>query len=674
MRELNRILVANRGEIACRIFRTVKAMGLESVAVYSDADVDALHVRIADQAFRLGPPPASESYLDVDRILAAAQETGADAIHPGYGFLSENAGLADACAAAGIVFIGPSSDVIRSMGSKSAAKALMQDAGVPLVPGYHGDDQSDDTLRSAADGIGYPLLVKASGGGGGRGMRIVREPAELSQAIASAQREATAAFGNDHLLLERYLEHARHVEVQVFGDEHGNLVHLFERDCSVQRRYQKVIEEAPAAWLPAVLRDQLHAAALDAARAVDYVNAGTVEFIVADGEAFFMEMNTRLQVEHPVTEAITGLDLVEWQIRIARGEPLPLAQDAITCNGHAFEARLNAEDPRRGFRPASGRLVRFDAPKDQDSMRLDTGFAEGSNIPAFYDSMLAKIIVHGPDRIQALRKLCDGVAGIQVAGIATNRQFLATIARHPVFSNDEHDTDFVTRQVEGVAPASSLAAAIAALAVVEDRKPDSARGGRGASGPPWGPASGWRSLLPSAPLAEVLLDDGSGVRHVSIETGSPMGHDLDEHAHCCRCFIGEACLEIAFSFSPDGDEFVADRGEGTLLGLAVGGEHMTILTGEEEVVFDVIDPYGAANSASSGGGRLLAPMPGTVAAVDVAQGDAVTTGTALVVVEAMKMEHAIVAPHDGIITHVRCALGDLVAEGAELVVLEAGPQ
>lgn len=649
-------------------------MGLESVAVYSDADARALHVEMADQAFRIGSPPAVESYLSIDRILSAARETGADAIHPGYGFLSENADFADVCAAAGLAFIGPSSAAIRTMGSKSAAKALMQGAGVPLVPGYHGDDQGDDTLRSAADDIGYPLLVKASAGGGGRGMRIVREAAELSEALASARRESLAAFGDDHLLLERYLEHARHVEVQVFGDEHGNLVHMFERDCSIQRRYQKVIEEAPAAWLPGALREQLHAAALNAARSVDYVNAGTVEFIVAGGDAYFMEMNTRLQVEHPVTEAITGLDLVEWQIRIARGEPLPLVQGAIVCTGHAFEARLNAEDPRRGFRPASGRLACFEVPHDQGGMRLDSGFAENRDVPPIYDSMLAKIIVHEPDRPQALKKLCDGLGGVNVAGIATNRQFLATIASHPVFSSDEHDTDFVTTQVEGVAPASNLAVAVAALAVVEDRKPETAHNGRGTSGPPWGAANGWRSLLPSAPLAEVTLHDGSAERLVRIEAGSPVDHDLDGHAYYCRAFIGEDCLEFAFSFSPDGDGFVFDQGEGTLPGLAVVGENMTLLTRDEEVVFQIIDPYGASDSVASGGGRLLAPMPGAVAAIHVAQGDAVTAGAALVVVEAMKMEHAIVAPHDGTVAHVRCAVGDLVAEGAELVVLEAASQ
>ncbi len=673
MREIKRILVANRGEIACRIFRTVKTMGLESVAVYSDADAGALHVGMADQAFRLGPSPAVESYLAVDRVLSAARETGADAIHPGYGFLSENADFADACAAAGIAFIGPSSGAIRAMGSKSAAKALMQDAGVPLVPGYHGDDQDDDTLRSAADDIGYPLLVKASAGGGGRGMRIVREAAGLSEALASARREAMAAFGDDHLLLERYLEHARHVEVQVFGDDHGNLVHIFERDCSVQRRYQKVIEEAPAAWLPATLREQLYAAALDAARSVDYVNAGTVEFIVAGGDAFFMEMNTRLQVEHPVTEAVTGLDLVEWQIRIARGEPLPLAQDAIVCNGHAFEARLNAEDPRRGFRPASGRLLYCDLSYRQDEVRLDSGVAESSDVPPFYDSMLAKIIVHETDRPQALQKLRGGLAGIQLAGVATNRQFLTTIAAHPVFGNDEHDTDFLSTQVEGIAPASSLAVALAGLAVLEDRRPEG-RSGNAFDGLPWGASNGWRSLLPQAPLAEVWLHDGIAERHVRFANGSSFDHDFVSPPHFCRALVGEDCLELAFLFADDRDDFLVDQGQGTLVGLAVGGEHMTILTGDEEVVFHIIDPYGAPDSAVAGGGRLLAPMPGAVAAVHVAEGDSVTAGMALVVVEAMKMEHAIVAPHDGIVGHVRCAVGDLVAEGAELVVLEAASQ
>jgi len=682
VREIRRILVANRGEIACRIFRTVRAMGLESVAVFSDADRDARHVVEADDAFHIGPAPAARSYMDIAAVLDAARRSEADAIHPGYGFLSENADFAEACTQAGLSFIGPPPAAIRAMGSKSASKTLMGGAGVPLVPGYHGEEQDDATLIEAANGIGFPVLIKASAGGGGRGMRIVRDAAELPAALASARREAKASFGDDRLLLERYLEHARHIEVQVFGDSHGNLVHLFERDCSVQRRYQKVIEEAPAPHLSDALRSHLQETALRAARAVDYVNAGTVEFIVSGEDAYFMEMNTRLQVEHPVTEAVTGLDLVEWQIRIARGEALPLTQDAIACSGHAIEARLYAEDPRRDFLPQTGSLRHVLYADDDSDLRVD--HCGWNDVTPHYDALLAKIVAHGDNRAAALQRLQQALDETVTVGIATNRRYLERVSHHPVFVSGKHDTAFIPDHMHDLLPPVAAAPPIACFAAglrsfldtigldgnVEETGP----------GSPWALSDGWQANL--APRIVVCLEDETGRHEVTIRPCPGTMQDGLRHAWFDVAVDGEEPQRLRLDVINDPEEIVVQTETGTVraYGLLDGstlwlqferqyGEDVP----EEDIAFTIIDPRATPITTASGGGRLVAPMPGTVTAVDVAEGAMVKAGQTLVVVEAMKMEHAIKAPHDGTVSRVDCAVGDLVAEGDELVVLETAP-
>lgn len=488
------ILIANRGEIAVRIMRTARRMGLRTIAVFSDADAAALHVRTADEAYRIGPAPARDSYLKAEAILAVARDAGADAVHPGYGFLSENAGFAEACLAAGLTWVGPPPAAIRAMGSKSEAKALIQAAGVPVVPGYHGEDQSPGRLAREAETIGYPVLIKASAGGGGRGMRIVESPSALSDAVVSAQREAKSSFGDDRVLIERYLARPRHIEMQVFADTRGNTIHLLERDCSIQRRHQKVIEEAPAPGLSPAQRAEMGRAAVEAARAVGYVGAGTVEFI-AEGDAFFfMEMNTRLQVEHPVTEAITGLDLVEWQIRVARGEPLPIGQDDVRAHGHAIEARLYAEDPARGFLPQAGRIEHLMLPED---VRVDAGVESGDRIPVEYDPMIAKIVAHGADRTEAILRLSQALAATELVGPVTNRTFLAAIVGHPAFAAAVLDTGFIARHeaelLPRAAPADDTMLALAALALLRQAEQD-ARASVDPADPhsPWTALSGWR--------------------------------------------------------------------------------------------------------------------------------------------------------------------------------------
>ena len=692
MSEIKRILVANRGEIAVRIMRTVRAMGLESVGVFTDADGRAFHLDVATHKVEIGTGPAVSSYLSIERILAAARKSGADAIHPGYGFLSENADFAQACAAEGIVFIGPSPDAIRAMGSKSEAKALMEKAGVPLVPGYHASEQSDAALAQAAQAIGFPIMVKASAGGGGRGMRIVHGPDELADALASARREARGAFGNDHLLLERYLDRARHIEVQVFGDRHGNLVHLFERDCSVQRRHQKIIEEAPAPGLDGDLRKRLLETAVTAARAVGYTNAGTVEFMVAGDAFFFIEMNTRLQVEHPVTEAITGIDLVEWQIRVARGETLPLEQKEIRCAGHAIEARLNAEDPRRDARPTSGRLGHYNLPYGAGTCRIDTGYAENRVVPPFYDSLLAKLIGHGESRDEALDALIRALRSSQIEGLATNRQLLLAILEHPVFAAAAHDTTFIATHAPSVPPTSDRTRAVAAVARLLDLKclpgvPPGHRtwrlwgrgDGPGISASPWALGDGWRSGQP--PSASVCLADGLETCRVEVELlklDDRIGitaHDdhppVELDAVGFRIRVDGRQRELRIAFSDDRPNFDAEDDDGSFLGLAFAGDRLTVVTRNEDAVFEIVDLRAAPVGATAGGGQLVAPMPGTVAAVSVSAGQQVTAGQTLVVVEAMKMEHAVKAPHDGTVSRLDCAVGDLVREGQELVVLEA---
>ena len=490
--KIGRLLIANRGEIACRVIRSCRRLGIRAIAVFSDADRDALHVRLADEAHAIGAASARESYLNAGAVIAAAKAARADAIHPGYGFLSENAAFAEACAAAGITFVGPPPAAIRSMGLKHEAKALVSAAGVPVVPGYMGEDQSPARLAAEAARVGFPLLVKAVAGGGGKGMRVVREPAALDEAIRGARGEAESAFGDGRLMLERFLERPRHVEVQVFGDAHGHCVHLFERECSVQRRYQKIIEESPSPFIDAPTRAAMTDAAVRAAQAVGYVNAGTIEFIVgADGAFYFMEMNTRLQVEHPVTEKVTGLDLVEWQLRVASGEPLPLAQSAIHARGHAIEARIYSEDPRRGFLPSVGRVRRFAHPAEDDAWRVDAGIADGDVISVHYDPMIAKVIASGADREAALATLRNRLDRTAVFGVANNLPLLRAIAAHPAFAAGDVDTGFVDRELAGLtedAPPAAEAVLLAASLALAERAPQP-----DAVPSPWALADGWRA-------------------------------------------------------------------------------------------------------------------------------------------------------------------------------------
>ena len=628
---MKRLLIANRGEIARRIIRTAHRMGIETVAVYSDADRHAPHVREATTARHLGPAPARDSYLDQVKVLAATKDAGADAVHPGYGFLSENAGFAEAVIAAGLTWVGPPPSAIRAMGLKDAAKSLMAKAGVPTTPGYLGEDQSADRLKAEADRIGYPVLIKAVAGGGGKGMRKVERGEDFEGALASAQREAKASFGDDRVLLETYVTRPRHIEVQVFADAWGNAVHLFERDCSLQRRHQKVIEEAPAPGMDEATRAAVTGAAVKAARAVGYQGAGTVEFI-ADGSGpldasriWFMEMNTRLQVEHPVTEMITGLDLVEWQIRIARGEPLPLSQGAIQVTGHAMEARLYAENPAKKFLPSTGLLQHFRLP--QGDVRVDTGVEQSSEVTPFYDPMIAKIIVHADTREAAAAKLADACAEVEVWPVKTNAGFLARCAAHPDFVAGHVDTSFIEARLDalvGGGVPSEAAAALAAFALVE-------RDDRDLEPTPWaalGGATGFRL-------------NGESCTEVRLETGGTV--------------VAAPLIEADLD---DGDVLLVD---------------------DDVLVFDAGDVHafrwpeaqvGVAGVAASDG-LLISPMPGRIVSVAAEEGQRVKKGQAIVTLEAMKMEHALTAPFDGKLAALNVKAGDQVAEGVTLARIEA---
>jgi 3-methylcrotonyl-CoA carboxylase alpha subunit len=657
MAMFRKVLIANRGEIACRIIRTARRLGIATVAVYSDADAGALHVEMADQAHRIGPPAPRDSYLRSEAILAAARVSGAEAIHPGYGFLSENAEFAEACAAAGLVFIGPPPAAIRAMGGKSEAKALMQQAGVPLVPGYHGADQADATLRDAAIAIGFPVLIKASAGGGGKGMRIVEHARDLDAAIAGARREAASSFGADRLLIERYLLRPRHIEIQVFADSHGNVVHLFERDCSLQRRHQKIIEEAPAPGMTPEMRAAMGEAAIAAARAVGYVGAGTVEFIAEDGEFHFMEMNTRLQVEHPVTEAISGQDLVEWQLRVAAGGRLPLTQAQLAISGHAFECRLYAEDPAREFLPSVGLLRHLRLP---DSARVDAGVREGDRITPDYDPMIAKIITHGPDRATALARMRVALGETEAAGVSTNLALLAAIAGNPEFAAAELDTGFIARHAAALMPPITLpdaAIAAAAIAVLRTR----AAAATVADDPysPWGASDSWRMNLPGAQT--VMLRHGEAPLAVTVRQSPTAGWTLD---------WGAAPHQVAMSIREDGRW--ALRLDGAIHALTVlpdAGSVLVIAAGHNHV-FDIVDPLRPPLAAAAGGGRVMAPIPGRVTSLAVQPGDQVARGQVLVVLEAMKMEISLSASLDGTVAAVRCAVGEMVEEGVELVEIQ----
>ena len=606
------LLIANRGEIACRIIRTARAMGIRTVAVYSDADAQALHVRSADEAVHIGPAPVRESYLLGDRIIAAALQTGAQAIHPGYGFLSENAEFAQAVIDAGLIWVGPNPSSITAMGLKDAAKQLMQDAGVPTTPGYLGADQSPAHLAAQADAIGYPILIKAVAGGGGKGMRKVDSPADFADALASCQREAASSFGNDHVLLEKWVTNPRHIEVQVFGDTHGNVVHLFERDCSLQRRHQKVIEEAPAPGMDAATREAICSAAVRAAKAVDYVGAGTIEFIADGSEGlradriWFMEMNTRLQVEHPVTEEITGVDLVEWQLRVASGEPLPKRQEELSINGHAMEARLYAEDPIKGFLPSIGRLDTFEI---GEGCRIDTGVEQGAEISPFYDPMIAKVIAHGSSRNDAREALATALDDTAIWPLKTNAGFLVKALDHPDFIAARLDTGLIAREGDALMPphhpdAYALADAAAALT----------QGGM---------LAGFRLNAPVRAEAPFLLD-------------------------------GEM---VTIGFDPRG-------GEGDPV-------HEDVLIAQAGQVWRLA-PWRASGGAggSASDGAILSPMPGRIISVSVAAGDAVAKGQKLLTLEAMKMEHSLIAPFDGTVAELNASEGGQVSEGVLLAKIE----
>src|SRR5262245_6442840 len=658
-----KLLIANRGEIACRVMRTARRLGIRTVAVYSDTDAGALPVAMADDAVRIGPAPAKDSYLNIDAVIDAVHRTGADAIHPGYGFLSENADFAVAVAEAGAVFVGPPPAAIRAMGSKSEAKAIMGRAGVPLVPGYHGDDQKDATLRKEADKIGYPVLIKAVAGGGGKGMRRVDRAEDFAEALAGARREAKAAFADDRVLIEKYVLQPRHVEVQVFADTQGNAVHLFERDCSIQRRHQKVVEEAPAPGLSAELRKELGEAAVKAAKAIGYVGAGTIEFLLDPAGAFyFMEMNTRLQVEHPVTELITDLDLVEWQLRVAFGEPLPRAQDKILFCGHAIETRLYAEDPARGFLPATGRLSHLRWPELGPHVRVDTGIRAGDEISVHYDPMIAKLAVWGEDRLAAVRKLRTALSTCQIAGLRHNVDFLRTIAFHPAFEAADLDTAFIVPPRADPLPDDPLpplldAWAIAGAELVLHQE-ETARDAALKSGDPWSPwshAKGWR--LNGEGHGEIRLRCDGTVHRIGV-TYRPDGYLFDLPAG--RRFVRARSLA-------NGDVRVDIEGRDATGTVARVGTQLTVFTADGTAQFELVDALAASAQVDAAPGHLAAPMPGKVILVAVKPGDAVQRGATLMVLEAMKMEHSIAAPMDGKIERVFFKTGDLVEEGAELL-------
>jgi 3-methylcrotonyl-CoA carboxylase alpha subunit len=658
-----KILIANRGEIAVRVARTARHMGIQTVAVYSDADRDAMHVAMCDEAYYIGGAAPKDSYLRGDKILDIAKQIGAQAIHPGYGFLSENEDFARKCAAAGVVFIGPPPDAIEAMGLKSESKRLMEKAGVPLVPGYHGVDQDEGLLAREAERIGFPVLIKASAGGGGKGMKVANNAAEFAQALASAKREAKNSFGDDNVLIERYLLRSRHIEIQVFGDTLGNCVYLFERDCSLQRRHQKVIEEAPAPNMTAERRKQMGEAAVAAAKAVNYVGAGTVEFIAEhdfaeSGRFYFMEMNTRLQVEHPVTEMITGTDLVEWQLRVASGERLPKLQDELTINGHAFEARVYAENPRNQFLPATGTIEKLRTPQIGEHLRIDTGVREGDAITPNYDPMIAKLIVHGETRAQALQRLAMALDDYAVVGFANNVEFLQRVARHPAFAAAEIDTGFIPRHTDSLLPPlpAPTDTALAACALIElnavnvTQRDDSS---------PWARADGfWLGQT----------DNAIHFSYAQGETKYKVGVIPRGTGYLLQLPSGTHCAAAKF----DGERIAITLGETQANAQVLQhGLHRVVLIQGARYEFDAIDPYAPLESDDSHGGHLTAPMPGSVVSVLVKPGDTVTKGQALIVMEAMKMEHTIVAPFAGKVEAIYFSAKEQVKEGAELVALEA---
>lgn len=653
-----KILIANRGEIACRVIETAHKLGIRCVAVYSEADANARHVRMADEAFLLGPAASKDSYLRADKILAIAKQSGAEAVHPGYGFLSENEEFASACAEAGVVFIGPPVAAIAAMGSKSAAKKIMHDAGVPLVPGYHGDDQSDAVLKAESAKIGYPQLLKAAYGGGGKGMRVVWQADEFDAALASARREAKAGFGNDKMLLERYLTKPRHIEIQVFADNHGNAVYLAERDCSIQRRHQKVIEEAPAPGFSPAQRQAMGEAAVKAAKAIDYRGAGTVEFLFdEDGSFYFMEMNTRLQVEHPVTEMITGQDLVQWQLLVAAGEPLPLSQAQVQLDGHAIEVRVYAEDPDNDFLPATGKLTYLRQPEASRNVRVDTGVVEHDEVTPYYDPMIAKLIVWDESRDRAISRMLRALDDYRIAGVTTNLGFLTSLVEHPAFKAAELDTNFINKHQQSLfAPAHSQenqALILAALYIVANKQ--SQQHGAIANSP-WQFKHGWR--LNETPKLSLDLQ--------LAETK----HSLTIAQQQQQINVVLADQEFDCQVSLAGDELSAVIA-GHRMKVRVSQYQDTISIFIKHQRYDIVYQTEVATvvDGADNAGSLTAPMNGTIVAVLCSENQSVKAGETLVIMEAMKMEYAIKAPKDGVVKAVFYAAGDLVKDGAELVDL-----
>ncbi|MGE5467040.1 MAG: acetyl/propionyl/methylcrotonyl-CoA carboxylase subunit alpha [Ignavibacteria bacterium] len=664
-----KILIANRGEIACRVIKTARRMGVRTVAVYSEADAGARHVRLADEAVCIGPAAARESYLVADRIIAACKQTGAQAVHPGYGFLSENEDFAQACAREGIVFIGPPVAAIHAMGSKSEAKKLMEKAGVPLTPGYHGDEQAPEFLKKQADAIGYPVLIKAAAGGGGKGMRAVEKSDDFLDALASCRREAKASFGDEHVLIEKYLQRPRHIEIQVFGDTQGNCVYLFERDCSVQRRHQKVLEEAPAPGMTSERRAAMGKAAVEAAKAVGYVGAGTVEFIAdPSGTFYFMEMNTRLQVEHPVTEMITGLDLVEWQLRVAAGEPLPLAQEQLSIRGHALEARIYAEDPDRGFLPSTGTLLHLAPPEQTLHVRVDTGVEQGDEISPHYDPMISKLIVWDETRERALSRMLQALAQYRVVGVSNNIGFLSRLVACPAFAHADLDTGLIEREkdflfADGAAaqpPREAWLAAALAELLRERAQGDMRALGDADPHSPWHLRDGWR--VNSAARRTLVFRAGEIEKPVGVAyAGADFELELDDQA-----------TRVSGQMLP-GSQLRADLGGRRINAtVVVAGEKRHVFLHGRGFAFAAVDPLFHAGEGGGAEGGLTAPMPGKVIALIAKAGDKVEKGAPLMILEAMKMEHTITAPSAGVVKAFRFGVGDQVADGAELLEFEAG--
>ncbi|MGI8569244.1 MAG: biotin carboxylase N-terminal domain-containing protein [Methylocella sp.] len=672
----SKILIANRGEIACRIIRTARQLGIASAAVYSDADRAAMHVALADEAFRIGPAPARASYLDGAKIIEAAKKSSAQAIHPGYGFLSENADFAEACATAGVVFIGPPPAAIRAMGDKAQAKTLMEKAGVPLVPGYHGHEQDPVRLAEKALALGYPILIKPLAGGGGKGMKIVFHATEFADQLASAKREALSAFGDGRVLIEKYFSRTRHVEVQVFCDSLGNCVHLFDRDCSIQRRHQKIIEEAPAPGVSSALRQAMQEAALSAARAIGYVGAGTVEFLLSpdDGTFYFLEMNTRLQVEHPVTEMITGIDLVEWQVQVAAGGALPVRQEEIRSLGHAIEARLYAEDPARDFLPQAGRIARLYFPIHGTArLRIDSGVRAGDAIPADYDPMIAKVIVWDKDRRGAIRRLRAALAETRVAGVATNLDFLRSIGAHQAFDAPPPDTGFIERHRDDLLvkrpPAGNDILAVAVIGLLCERAALGREKAQRSNDPwsPWNNQNGWRlnAHAQEALCLREILPGGCGDRPVEVIYLRD-GWRLD--------VPGDGFFRAAGTLTPAGI-LAADLDGHRLKAVFVrSGEEILVFAGAKAAHrFLLAGPVAGAARRDEPPGRLASPMPGRIAALLVAPGVKVEANQPVLVLEAMKMEHMLRAPKGGILKEFKFQPGDHVGEGVELATFETGP-